>query len=70
MKGGEIIATGPGHCDEYGNIAPLDANYGDRVLFAKYSDTGSTIVGLGQLILRESVVLRMLNVTALLSKVP
>ena len=49
---------------------PLDANNGDRVLFAKYSDTDSTIDGKGLLILRESVVLRVLKVTALLSKVP
>jgi co-chaperonin GroES (HSP10) len=49
---------------------PFDANYGDRVLFAKYSDIDPTIDEKGQLILRESVVLRVLKATALLSKLP
>src|SRR5215213_4902310 len=36
---GEVVAAGPGACDERGGILALDVQAGDRVLFGKWSGT-------------------------------
>lgn len=54
---GEIIAVGPGHRDDNGNVAPLDVRVGERVLFAKWSGTEVKIDGEDLLILKESDIL-------------
>src|SRR2546427_9453672 len=38
---GKIIAVGPGGRDESGKLIPIDIKVGDRILFGKWSRTGS-----------------------------
>ncbi len=38
---GEVVAVGPGACDEKGQIQPLDVKPGERILFGKWSGTRS-----------------------------
>ncbi len=51
---GEIIAVGPGACDESGKIQALDVKAGDRILFGKWSGTEVRIDGEELLIMKES----------------
>jgi len=53
---GEVIATGPGKIID-GNRLPLDVTVGDRVLFAKYSETEITIASEKYLLLKEDDIL-------------
>jgi chaperonin GroES len=36
---GEIVAVGPGGCDETGRVIPVEFKAGDRVLLGKWSGT-------------------------------
>ena len=36
---GEVVAVGPGACDDSGKVNPMDVKAGDRVLFGKWSGT-------------------------------
>jgi chaperonin GroES len=38
---GKVIAVGPGGRDESGKLIPIDIKVGDRILFGKWSGTGS-----------------------------
>jgi len=38
---GKVIAIGPGGRDESGKLIPIDIKVGDRILFGKWSGTGS-----------------------------
>ena len=60
---GEVVAVGPGKCDEKGNFKPLEIQVGDLVLFSSYSGTEvKTEEGEGDfLILSEDDVLGILN---------
>src|ERR1700687_6207569 len=60
---GEVIAVGSGK-REKGEILPLDATHGDRVLFVKYSGTEITIDDQELLILREEEILANFGGTA------
>ena len=51
---GEIVAVGPGGCDEAGRVIPIDLKVGDRVLFGKWSGTEVKIDGTELLIMKES----------------
>ena len=51
---GEVIAVGPGACDENGQIQALDVKVGDRILFGKWSGTEVRIDGEELLIMKES----------------
>ena len=61
---GEIVAAGPGACNEKGEIQPLDVKPGDRVLFGKWSGTEVKIDGEDLLIMKESDILGVLEGTA------
>ncbi len=61
---GEIIAVGPGVRDEAGKIIPLDVKKGDRVLFGKWSGTEVKIDGQELLIMKESDIMGIVEVTA------
>jgi chaperonin GroES len=36
---GEVVAVGPGKCDDKGCVRPLDVQVGDTVLFSSYAGT-------------------------------
>ena len=61
---GEIVAVGPGARDETGKIQALDVKAGDRVLFGKWSGTEVRIDGQDLLIMKESDIMGIVEVTA------
>ena len=61
---GEIVAAGPGARDETGKIVALDVKKGDKVLFGKWSGTEVKIDGQEYLIMKESDVMGIVEVTA------
>ena len=61
---GEIIAAGSGARDESGKLIPLDVKAGDRVLFGKWSGTEVKIDGEDLLIMKESDIMGVLDVSA------
>ena len=61
---GEIIAVGPGARNEKGEITPLDVKKGDLVLFGKWSGTEVSLDGEDLLIMNESDVMGVLEMTA------
>src|ERR1700693_5436771 len=61
---GEIIAVGSGARDENGKLVPLDVKAGDRVLFGKWSGTEVKIDGEDLLIMKESDIMGVLDITA------
>ena len=36
---GEVLAVGPGRCDDKGERIPMDVKVGDKVLYSKYGGT-------------------------------
>ena len=60
---GEIIAVGPGARNEKGEITPLDVKKGDFVLFGKWSGTEVSLDGEDLLIMNESDVMGVLEMT-------
>jgi chaperonin GroES len=38
-KQGEVIAVGPGKCDDQGNVKAMNVSIGDTVLFSSYAGT-------------------------------
>lgn len=34
---GEVLAAGPGKCDDQGRLQPLDVKVGDQILFSSYA---------------------------------
>ena len=61
---GEVIAVGPGGRDEAGKLIPIDVRVGDRVLFGKWSGTEVKIDGVEYLIMKDSVVMGVLEQSA------
>ena len=61
---GEVIATGPGGRNEKGNIIALDVKAGDRILFGKYSGTEVKLDGEELIIMKESDIMAVIEVTA------
>jgi chaperonin GroES len=60
---GEVIAVGPGTINEKGEIRPLDVKPGDRVLFGKWSGTEVKLDGEELLIMKESDIMGIIEVT-------
>ena len=60
---GEIIAVGPGARNEKGEITPLDVKKGDLVLFGKWSGTEVSLDGEDLLIMNESDIMGVLEMT-------
>jgi chaperonin GroES len=60
---GEVIAVGPGGRDENGKVTPLDVQAGDMVLFGKWSGTEVKIDGDELLIMKESDIMGIIEVT-------
>ncbi|MCG5233793.1 co-chaperone GroES [Xanthobacter oligotrophicus] len=61
---GEVIAVGPGARNEKGELVALDVKAGDLVLFGKWSGTEVKIDGQDLLIMKESDILGVLDVSA------
>ncbi|GGA79819.1 10 kDa chaperonin [Nitratireductor aestuarii] len=61
---GEVIAVGPGVRDEDGKYIALDVKVGDRILFGKWSGTEIKLDGEDLLILKESDVMGVIEVSA------
>ena len=58
---GEVLAVGPGACNERGEIVPLDVKAGDRILFGKWSGSEVRINGEDLLIMKESDIMGVLD---------
>ena len=61
---GEVIAVGPGGRDDNGKVTALDVKAGDMVLFGKWSGTEVKIDGEDLLIMKESDIMGVIEVTA------
>jgi len=60
---GEVISVGPGARDEAGKLVALDVKAGDRVLFGKWSGTEVKIDGEELIIMKESDIMGILDIT-------
>jgi chaperonin GroES len=60
---GKVLAVGPGARDEKGELVPLDVKVGDRILFGKYSGSEVKIDGEELIIMKESDIMGILEVT-------
>ncbi|TIM27957.1 MAG: co-chaperone GroES [Mesorhizobium sp.] len=65
---GEVIAAGPGARDDSGQLQPLDVKVGDRILFGKWSGTEIKLNGEDLLIMKESDVLGVIELTDKIQK--
>ena len=65
---GEVIAVGPGARDDNGKLIEPGVKPGDRVLFGKWSGTEVRIDGEDLLIMKESDILGVVEITAELKK--
>ncbi|RWB21815.1 MAG: co-chaperone GroES [Mesorhizobium sp.] len=65
---GEVIAVGPGARDDSGQLQPLDVKVGDRILFGKWSGTEIKLNGEDLLIMKESDVLGVMELTDKMQK--
>jgi chaperonin GroES len=61
---GEVVAVGPGARNEKGELVPLEVKEGDRVLFGKWSGTEVKIDGEELLIMKESDIMGILELSA------
>jgi chaperonin GroES len=61
---GEIVAVGPGARNEQGQLVPLDVKAGDKILFGKWSGTEVKLDGEELLIMKESDIMGIIEVTA------
>ena len=60
---GEVVSVGPGGRDESGKLIPIDVKTGDTVLFGKWSGTEVKIDGVEYLIMKESDIMGVLEVS-------
>ena len=60
---GEVLAVGNGHKAEDGTVTPLDVKVGDKVLFGKWSGTEVKIDGEDLIIMKESDILGVIEVS-------
>lgn len=58
---GKVLAVGPGKRLDSGQLAPLDVNVGDTVLYGKYGATEVKVDGQDYLILRAEDILAVLE---------
>src|SRR5690349_17591516 len=61
---GEVVAVGPGGRDESGKLIPIDVKEKDIILFGKWSGTEVKIDGVDYLIMKESDIMAVLEVTS------
>ncbi len=58
---GEVVAVGPGKCDDSGKRAPMSVKAGDKVLFNKYAGTEIKLDGEEHLVMREDDILAIID---------
>ena len=58
---GEVVAVGPGACDEKGERIKPEVKTGDRILFGKWSGTEIKVDGEELLIMKESDIMGVLE---------
>jgi chaperonin GroES len=61
---GEVVAVGPGARGDDGKVHALDVKKGDRVLFGKWSGNEVRIDGEELLIMKESDIMAVIEVSA------
>ncbi len=61
---GEVVAVGGGARNEKGEIQPMDVKVGDRILFGKWSGTEVKMNGEELIIMKESDIMGVIEVTA------
>ena len=61
---GEIVAVGPGARDDAGTLVAPDVKVGDHILFGKWSGTEVKIDGEELLIMKESDVMGVIEMSA------
>jgi chaperonin GroES len=61
---GEVISVGPGARNEAGQLVPLDVKSGDKILFGKWSGTEVKLNGEELLIMKESDIMGIIDITA------
>jgi len=61
---GEVIAVGPGARNEKGEIVAMDVKAGDRILFGKWSGTEVKMNGEELIIMKESDIMGVIEITA------
>lgn len=59
-----VLAVGTGSRDESGKLIPLDVKAGDRVLISKWSGTEVTIDGEELLVVKESDIMGIIELSA------
>jgi len=65
---GEVIAVGAGAVMDNGKIRPLTVKVGDRVLYGKYSGSEVKVNGETLLVVKESEILAVIEVSADMEK--
>ena len=60
---GEVLAVGPGARNDKGELVAPDVKVGDRILFGKWSGTEVKMDGEELLIMKESDIMGVLEVT-------
>ena len=58
---GEVLAVGPGGCDESGKLISMGVKTGDRVLFGKWSGTEVKMDGEELVIMKESDIMGIIE---------
>ena len=61
---GEVVATGPGARNEKGELIALDVKAGETILFGKWSGTEVKLDGEELIIMKESDIMAVIEVTA------
>ena len=61
---GEVVATGPGARNEKGELIALDVKAGEIILFGKWSGTEVKLDGEELIIMKESDIMAVIEVTA------
>jgi len=61
---GAVLAVGAGARNEKGELVPLDVKVGDRVLFGKWSGTEVTLDGEELVIMKESDIMGVIELSA------
>ena len=58
---GEVVAVGPGKCDDSGKRIAMSVKAGDNVLFNKYAGTEIKLDGVEHLVMREDDILAIID---------
>lgn len=61
---GEVVSVGPGKRNDRGELIAMDISAGDRVLFGKWSGTEVKLGGEELLIMNESDIMGIVEMTA------